>query len=141
MLISLTTVWQFCVKFWAFWERDIFSQRIGQISEENMKYRRFDGYRRFDFMDRWIPNSPLPTGNCPVVFPTHFNPNSLLISLQILLLFMCTPALSSISFGTLETHTIPHLFQPLFVCAMQWPVIFSHCSLHKLKTLVSKESL
>ena len=33
--------------------------------------------------------------NCLVVFPTHFNPsNSLLILLQISLLFMCTPVLS-----------------------------------------------
>ena len=33
--------------------------------------------------------------NCLVVFPTHFNPStSLLILLQISLLFMCTPALS-----------------------------------------------
>ena len=32
--------------------------------------------------------------NCLVVFPTHFNPNnSLLILLQISLLFMCTIAL------------------------------------------------
>ena len=29
LLISLTTVWRFCVKFWAFWRRDIFSQRMG----------------------------------------------------------------------------------------------------------------
>ena len=40
MLISLTTVRQFCVNFtgifWNFLERDIFSQRIGYI-EGNMK--------------------------------------------------------------------------------------------------------
>ena len=35
--------------------------------------------------------------NCLVVFPTHFNPNNfLLIILQILLLFTCTPALRAI---------------------------------------------
>ena len=52
---------------------------------------------------RRIPNSPLPTRgslfwgvNCLVVFPIHFKPNnSLLISLQISLLFRCTPALTS----------------------------------------------
>ena len=29
LLISVTTVWQCCVNFWAFWERNIFSERIG----------------------------------------------------------------------------------------------------------------
>ena len=46
------------------------------------------------------PNNPgLSFGvvNCLVVFPTHFNPNNfLLIILQILLLFTCTPALRAI---------------------------------------------
>ena len=36
--------------------------------------------------------------NCLVVFPTHFSPNnSLIILLQISLLFMCTPALMEIA--------------------------------------------
>ena len=138
MLISLTTVWQFWVNFWAFWERYFLSK---DRSNQRWKYEILKiwwiyGFRKLKMkwrIGRWIPNSPLPTVNRLVVFPTHFNPNSLLIWLQISLLFMCAPALTSIYFRTLETHTIPHLFQPLFVCAMQWPVIFSQCNLHKFK--------
>ena len=41
--------------------------------------------------------------NCLVVFPTHFNlTNSLLTSLQISLLFMCTPALNEVNFFLIQ---------------------------------------
>ena len=75
-----------------FWERDIFSQRRGEI-EEN---------RRFEVKNWLMVTKQSPTNlglsfifgggvNCLVVFPTHFNPNnSLLILLQISLLFTCT---------------------------------------------------
>ena len=77
-------------------------------------------------ISRWTPNSPYQPGallwgrgiNCLVVFPTHFNPrNSLLILLQISLVFMCNPALkctypqnkffAQINLCTCLKHTAP----------------------------------
>ena len=86
------------------WERDIF------FSKNRLNWGKYEIWNIKDLMDlknwnfKWrisrrIPNIPLPTWgphlaviNCLVVFPTHFNPkNSLLIILQISLLFMYNP--------------------------------------------------
>ena len=74
-------------------------------------------------ISKWTPNSPLPTWgsfcfvffgggkrvNCLVVFSTHFNPNnSLLILLQISVLFMCTPPLIGLSQSALNSICVDY---------------------------------
>ena len=73
------------MKFWWIWKIEIWSEEL------------VDGHQTVPYQ----PGALFLGGggggggvNCLVVFPTHFNPNnSLLILLQISLLFMCSPAL------------------------------------------------
>ena len=98
--------WQFCVNFWVIFGhfgKEIFISvlkgkvklrkiwTVEDLENWNSKWR----------ISRWTPNRPLPTwstilGESTVrVLPTHFNPNnSLLILLQISLLFVFTSALT-----------------------------------------------
>ena len=89
--------------FWSFWERDIF------FSKNRFNWGKYKmlkiwcvwkiEIRGDELVDRYqtVPfNLGLSFGavKCLVVFPTRFNPNnSLLMILQISLLFTCTPAL------------------------------------------------
>ena len=126
MLISLTTVWymvvlcKFLGYFWAFWERDIFSQRLNWGKYEMLKIwwiwkieiwseELVDGYQT-------VPYQPGTLFGGGLLFQTSFNPNnSLLIILQISLLFRFTPALTIIlyfdlvSFATARTRSYDHL--------------------------------
>ena len=89
----LAVLCKFSGDFWTLWERDIFF-----FSKDRFKYRRFDGFWKLKLIGGYQTvhtNLGLSFGvvNCVVVFPTYFNPNnSLLIILEISLLFTCTPA-------------------------------------------------
>ena len=112
MLISIITVLRFFVNFWVIFGH--FGKEIFFLKGK-IKLRKIWNVEDLMYLENWnlmwrisrrIPNSPLPTWgshlgggggvNCLVVFPTYFNPNnSLLIILQISLLFRYTPTLSN----------------------------------------------